>query len=404
MLRLQANGRVLEPFDRGLHRQLNPLRRIKIPVDQGLRIQNALEGSVERLIRRFRRTPEHIERRRRQALRQAFDIVDGAAHAVDGLVLIQRHQTHRAVDQHHPAASCNHVGRRAVLHVRHAVRNPQLFGEALDKLAVVDQPVVKRMVLDQQSHLMVRMERKGREHVGNGFLHAHIGRIKLHLTVRDELQRIEEVRIVRCVEDFERLERTFASLLPCQIARQNPQQFEKDVRRPVRSVMMEFRPEAHVPHMVENRLVHLVANVVFHRDGLRIGKPNRHLANVLRVDGQRRASVDPVFLERRKTRAKIPLFKEPDADPADIRQSHGLPMKRTPVAVKTNVRHAFFTVIASNPLGPLVERARIVERLATQSPKHSVAAAEIDLVNPRPLLLQTFRQLTEEVALRALQQ
>ena len=79
-------------------------------------------------------------------------------------------------------------------------------------------------------------------------------------------------------------------------------------------------------------------------------------------------------------------------------------MKRTPVAVKTNVRHAFFTVIASNPLGPLVERARIVERLATQSPKHSVAAAEIDLVNPRPLLLQTFRQLTEEVALRALQQ
>ena len=168
------------------------------------------------------------------------------------------------------------------------------------------------------------------------------------------------------------------------------------------AIVVKLRPEANVAHMMKDGLDNLVVNVVFDNDRLGIGQTNRHLANILRINGQRRPSVDAVFLQSRKACTQVAFFKNPNTNAASMRKTHGLPVQRSPVTIQADVCHALFPIIAADPFRPLIKRPRVIERLSVQSPQHQIAAAEIDLIHTSPFLHQSFRQMPEKMTLRSL--
>ena len=168
--------------------------RIEIASDERAIRQHTLEIIEKRHNGPLRRTPEIVERGERIRLRHPGQVVDAFAQTEHGLSGFERHDADSAVDEHDTAARGDHFCGIAVFDKSHPLLNAKFAGKALYEIAISNKPVVERVVLDQEPCPGHCRSGKRSQHVGNCFLYSDIRRIELNLTVRNKLQREEEIR------------------------------------------------------------------------------------------------------------------------------------------------------------------------------------------------------------------
>jgi len=241
-------------FHDPLDRQAHPFLRIKIAVDEGPAFQNFLEmpqGFGARLLRVAPKIVQILLFLRRS---QPAHRINGRANAIDGYTPLKPGNADRAVEDHHPLAAVHHKRGPARLHEMNPAFQPAGMAEPADVPPVIDEPVIKRMVADQQMHGLGRGVRKRSQYMRNGFLHPAERRITADLGIRIKLERKQEIGRTRPVDFPDALRRTPFPCAAGQDAKEPSPDFAHGALRAMRPETGEKRAQKNGPRIIGNGL------------------------------------------------------------------------------------------------------------------------------------------------------
>ena len=304
--------------------------------------------------------------------------INGRANAIDGYPPLKPGNADRAVEDHHPFAAVHHKRGPARLHEMDPAFQPAGMAEPTDVPPVIDEPVIKGMVTDQQMHGFGRGVCKRSQYMRNGFLHPAERRITADLGIRIKLERKQEIGRTRPVDFPDALRRTPFPCAAGQDAEEPSPDFAHGALRAMRPETGEKRAQKNGPRIIGNSLPYACGKGIPYGNGCRRGRMGfGKFPQKGRRMGKHRVAVDPALFHRDIMGPQIPFLKCPHPDIPQFCHQNGFTVQRPPVPKGQQIRNALAPHEIADPAAP-VRGPPLIPHGLSRVPIHHVTAADID--------------------------